>query len=118
MFGLIWTRGLLRSRTGRLLAQAAGVGLAVLLLASLGAFFAASKARMTQQASAGVAVDWQVQLAGGTDPSKALQTVQSAPGVVAARPVGYADAAGFRALGAVLPVRVNGNSASATAAGV
>src|SRR5436853_7821655 len=97
MFGLIWTRGLLRRRAGRLAAQAAGVALAVLLLASLGAFFAASKARMTQEASAGVPVDWQIQLAGGTDPSAALKTVTSAPGVVTARPVGYADASAFRA---------------------
>jgi len=97
MFGLIWTRGLLLRRAGRLAAQAAGVALAVLLLASLGAFFAASKARMTQEASAGVPVDWQVQLAGGTDPNTALKTVSSAPGVVSARPVGYADASEFRA---------------------
>jgi len=97
MFGLIWTRGLLRHRAGRLAAQAAGVALTVLLLASLGAFFAASKARMTQEASAGVPVDWQVQLVGGTDAAAALKTVSSAPGVVSARPVGYADASGFRA---------------------
>ncbi|MFL5767495.1 MAG: FtsX-like permease family protein [Actinomycetota bacterium] len=96
MLSLIWIRGLFRKRSGRLLAEAAGIGLTVLLLASLGAFFASSKARMTQQASAGVAVDWQVQLEAGTDAAHALQTVTSAPGVVAGLPVGYADAAGFR----------------------
>src|SRR5205085_8905788 len=110
MFGLIWTRGLLRRRAGRLAAQAAGVGLAVRLLASLGAFFAASKARMTKEASAGVPVDWQVQLAGGSDPVGALRTVSSAPGVVAALQVGYADASGFRAK--------TGNSVQTTGSGV
>src|SRR5207237_5157109 len=86
------------------------VGLAVLLLASLCAFFAASKSRMTQQASAGVPVGWQVQLAGGADPTAALKTVDAATGVVAARPVGYADAAGFRA--------TTGQSVQTTGSGV
>ena len=60
MLGLTWLRGLLTRRPGRLAAAAAGVAVAVALLASLGAFLAASKATMTRQSVADVAVDWQV----------------------------------------------------------
>ena len=42
------------------------IGLTVAFLASLGAFFSSSKARMTQEAAAGVPVDWQLQLQAGT----------------------------------------------------
>jgi putative ABC transport system permease protein len=74
-----------------------GVALAVTLFASLGTFFAASRARMTQQAARGVAVDWQVQLAPRADPARAERTIRTAPGVTAALPVGYADVPHFRA---------------------
>lgn len=69
--------------------------MAVLLTASLGAFFAASRARMTTQSVAAVPVDMQVQLRPGTDLVAALATVHSAPGVVTAMPVGYAGVHGF-----------------------
>jgi putative ABC transport system permease protein len=97
MLGLMWVRGLARRRAGRLFGLAAAVALVVLLTASLGAFFAASRSRMTRQASAAVSVDWQVQVTQGVDPAKALKVVSSAPEVTAALPVRYADAAGFRA---------------------
>jgi putative ABC transport system permease protein len=76
-----------------------GIALAVAVLASLGAFFASSRAQMTQRAVAAVPVDWQVGLRAGADPAKAFATVASTSGVTAALPVGYADAAGFRATG-------------------
>jgi putative ABC transport system permease protein len=97
MLGLTWLAGLVRRRTARLAGQTAGVALAVLLLASLGTFFASSREHMTEQAVAAVPVDWQVQLAPGTDVEKAQQTVAGAAGVTAALPVGYAGTTGFRA---------------------
>ena len=50
----LWLRGLLRRRPGRLLAAAAGIAVAVALLASLGAFLAHSQATMTDRAVRGV----------------------------------------------------------------
>ena len=74
-----------------------GVALAVAFLASLGAFFSASKARMTREAKAGVDVDWQVQLTPGTSMSQAQKVIASAPGVLTSLPVAYADTPGFSA---------------------
>ncbi len=96
MLSLIWVRGLARRRTARLAGQALGVALAVLMLTSLGMFFASSRAHMTEQAVAAVPVDWQVQLASGADPTKALPTiVVRRPASIAAVPVGFADTPGF-----------------------
>ena len=95
--GLTWIRGLLRRRTGRLLGQAAGVALVVLLLGSLGTFFTAARGRMTSQAFAAVPVDWQVLVTGQTDPAAAQKTVAGGPGVTVAAPVSYADTTGFNA---------------------
>ena len=64
------------------------VALAVAFLGSLGAFFASSKAHMTQQATRGVAVDWQVQLVPGANAPQAGQVIASAPGVLTSLPVG------------------------------
>jgi putative ABC transport system permease protein len=97
MLSLMWIRGSLRRRAGRMLGLSAAIALVVMLTASLGAFFTASRSRMTREAVAAVAVDWQVQLATGADVTKALRTVSSAPGISAALPVGYADVTGFRA---------------------
>ena len=94
---LTWVRGLVRRRAARVGATALGVALTVTILASLGAFFASSKARMTQLATAGVPVDWQVQLASGTDLARAERIVSTAPGVVTTQTVGYADTTGFSA---------------------
>lgn len=95
MTGLRWAMGLLRRRPARMLGLTATVALAVVLTASLGAFFAASRARMTTDAVGAVPVDWQVQLAPTADVTKATSVVSSAPGVVKAMPVGYADTPGF-----------------------
>ncbi len=97
MFSLIWLSGLLRRRTARLIGMVLCVGLAVTLLASLGMFFVASKAKMTKEAAAGVPVDWQVQLAQDADLTQSLATTRSASGVLEAQPVGYADAAYLKA---------------------
>ncbi len=94
MLGLTWLRGMLR-RAGRLGATAAGVAIAVALLASIGTFLAASKATMTQRAAQTVAVDWQVELQRGADPNAVLAAVRSRAST--ALPVGFAQTTGFQA---------------------
>jgi putative ABC transport system permease protein len=73
-----------------------GIALAVTLFAALGTFFAATRARMTEQAARGVAVDWQVALSPRTDPLRAERIIQGTPGVKASLPVQYADVTHFR----------------------
>ena len=94
---MTWLAGLIRRRWVRLVGAVVGVALAVAFFASLGAFFAASKAKMTQQALVGVPVDWQVQLSPGVDPAKAQQVIAAQPGVTVTQPLIYGDATGFRA---------------------
>ncbi|HEV7762798.1 MAG TPA: ABC transporter permease, partial [Acidimicrobiales bacterium] len=98
MVGLIWLRGLLAARRGRLAATAAGVAVAVALLASLGVFLSASKATMTRRAIADVAVDWQVEAQPGTDPAAVVAAVADDPGVTDAQTVGLADTTGLSAV--------------------
>ncbi|MEY2474369.1 MAG: putative transport system permease protein [Actinomycetota bacterium] len=97
MLALMWVRGLLRRRRGRIVAASCGVAVAVALLASLGAFVSASKATMTERAVADVAVDWQVQVAPDADVSSVMASVQAANGVRAAQAVGFATTSGFEA---------------------
>ncbi|MGI9033193.1 MAG: ABC transporter permease [Acidimicrobiales bacterium] len=97
MLGLSWLAGLVTRRRGRLAAAAAGVGVAVALLASIGAFLSASKATMTKRAVATVPVDWQIEAQPGSDPAAVLDAVRSDPHVVDALPVGFADTAGLSA---------------------
>ena len=110
MVGLIWLRGLVAHRRGRLVATATGVAVAVALLASLGAFLSASKATMTRRAIANVAVDWQVEAQPGADAASVLDTVVHDPRVVDARTVGFAETTGLSA--------VTGPSTQTTGAGV
>ena len=109
MLGLSWITGLLRRRPGRLIGLALAVAMAVLLTASLGAFFAASRGRMTSDAVASVPIDWQVRLTPGADVAKAIDTVALADGVVRALRVGYADATGFRSGTAATGVQTTGS---------
>ena len=97
MLGLTWLAGLFRRRRMRLAAQVLGVTLAVAMFASLGTFFASSRAQMTATAIAAVPVDWQVRLSPGADAATALATVTGTPGITVAAPVGFADIGGFRA---------------------
>jgi len=105
-----WLRGLLRRRRGALIATASGIAVAVALLASLGAFLAASKATMTTRAASGVVVDWQVQAATGVDPAAVLAATRRADGVTAALPVQFATTDGFTA--------TTGGTQQSTGAGV
>ena len=88
----LWWRGLLRVRGARLAAVAAGIAVAVALLACLGAFLVNAQATMTARAVAGVPVDWQVQVQPGQDPVTVLDAVRSAPGARQALPVGFGRA--------------------------
>ena len=91
---MTWLRGMSR-RTGRLGATAAGVAIAVALLASIGTFLAGSKATMTQRAAQTVAVDWQVELQPGADPNAVLNAARSR--AVTALPVSFAQTTGLQA---------------------
>jgi putative ABC transport system permease protein len=92
---VVWWRGLLARRAGRLASAAAGVAVAVALLASLGSFLASSKATMTDRAARSVAVDWQVEVQPGGDDATVLATTRRAPGVGDALPVGFAQTTGL-----------------------
>jgi putative ABC transport system permease protein len=92
-----WLTGLIRRRPARLAGTAIGVALAVAFFGSLGAFFAASKAHMTKQASVGVPVDWQVQVAAGTNPAQATRAISATPGALRSLPVEYGNTPGFSA---------------------
>lgn len=94
----IWLAGLVRRRAGRLGVAAAGVAIAVALLASLGAFLASSQASMAARAVRDVPVDWQVQVQPGADPSAVLGTVRAAPGTEQALAVGFGPATGLTAV--------------------
>lgn len=94
---LLWLRGILARRSGRLLGVAVGCALTVALLASLGAFVATSATSMTQRAIDGVPVDWQILLAPGADQAGVTQALQAATPSTAIETVGYADVAGLSA---------------------
>ncbi|MET7683612.1 FtsX-like permease family protein [Streptomyces sp. NPDC005423] len=97
---ITWIGGLLRRRTGRLIATAFGIALAVALVASLGSFLTASKSTMTGRAVSSVAVDWQVQVQPGADPGTLLNTVKATSGIQSAQSVGFARSTGFQATSA------------------
>jgi putative ABC transport system permease protein len=94
---ILWLLGLLRRRAGRLLATAAGVSLAVALIAALGTFLTASQATMTARALRSVAVDWQVEVQPGGDPAAVLRQLRVTPGVAAVETVEMARTTGFQA---------------------
>ena len=97
MMAWLWAAGLVRRRGGRLVGTMLGIAVAVALLATLGGFFAATRASMTRQAIADVAVDWQVQLAPGGDPQAAMAELRRNPGYSSVAQLGYADSPGFEA---------------------
>lgn len=97
MLGVTWLRGLIARRRGRLAAAAAGVAIAVAVLASIGSFLSASKATMTRRSVADVSVDWQVEAQSGFDPAIVLDRTRQAADVREALPVGFAATTGFEA---------------------
>jgi putative ABC transport system permease protein len=99
MTALLWLRGLVAHRAGRLAATAIGVAVAVALLASIGTFLSATTAKMTTRAAARVPVDWQVEVQHGADPAAVLAEVRRRRGVRVALPVGFAATTGLQASG-------------------
>jgi len=97
VLGLIWLRGLLLRRTGRLAATATGIAVAVALLASIGSFVSSSKATMTRRAAANVSVDWQVEAQSGANPTAVMRTTRGARNVRAAVRVDFATTTGLEA---------------------
>lgn len=95
---LLWLWGLVRRRSGRLIAATAGVAATVALLAALAMFIDASAATMTRRALGDVPVDWQVQLVPGANPSAIASALRTSTRFTALEQVGYADVAGFRAI--------------------
>lgn len=93
----LWLSGLLRRRAGRLLATAAGIALAVALIAALGSFLASAQATMTARALRSVAVDWQVEVQPGGDAHVVLQRLQDVPGTTTVRAVQVVPTSGLRA---------------------
>jgi putative ABC transport system permease protein len=96
MVALTWLRGLVARRRSRLFATAAGVAVAVALIASIGTFLSSTTSKMTGRAIARVPVDWQVQAQPGADPAKLLAAVQHYPGVRRALPVTFARSTGLQ----------------------
>jgi putative ABC transport system permease protein len=94
---ILWMRGMLLRRPGRLLGAAAGIAVAVALLASLGAFLAHSQATMTDRAVRGVGIDWQVQVQPGTEPTTIADTVHGTGGVTGSTTVGFGTSSSLSA---------------------
>src|SRR6476660_7321074 len=86
-----WLIGLLRLRGRAFLAAAAGVAVAVALIALLGIFIANSSATMTARAVTAVAPDWQVALQGTTDAEAAVAAVTDVAPGSRVQIVNYAD---------------------------
>ncbi|HZA11413.1 FtsX-like permease family protein [Mycobacterium sp.] len=94
----LWIFGLLRRRPLRLAGTAAGIAVAVALIATLAVFTAQSKATMTARAVRSVAVDWQVQVQPQANPADVAHLVSTDPDVKTSALVGYAHAAGLSAV--------------------
>src|SRR5260370_1346574 len=90
MLTMLWLKGLLAYRSGRLLGAIVGVALTVALLAALGVFMASRSASMTQRAAAGVPVERQVQLSAGSDANAVADGIGKSTSYTALERVGYA----------------------------
>jgi putative ABC transport system permease protein len=86
-----WTGSLIRRRPTRLFGTMIGVGLALALLACLGAFIDSSVRTMTSRAVAGLPIDWQILLNSHADEEAVRTAIRQADPNVAVRTVGYAD---------------------------
>ncbi|MFN2490845.1 MAG: ABC transporter permease [Actinomycetota bacterium] len=94
---LIWVRGLISRRLGRLVTAAIGIAIGVALLLSLAGFLVTSKATMTKRAIDSVAVDWQVEAQQPSQFESVMRTVKRFPTVTQALPVAFGHTPGFRA---------------------
>lgn len=97
MITILWFKGLLSRRPGRLLGAILGVAITVALLATIGAFTVSSAATMTSRAITSVPVDWQIQLAPNTDSKTVINALGQTTSYTALQQVNYADSPGFSA---------------------
>src|SRR5258708_31749565 len=95
MLTMLWLKGLLAYRSGRLLGAMVGVALTVALLTSIGVFIASSSASMTQRAAASVPVDWQAQPSPCSDTHAIAHTIGKPTAYTAFNTVSYANTSGF-----------------------
>ena len=94
---MIWLKGLLAHRSGRLIGTSAGIALTVMLIALIGIFLIASSASMTRRATAGVPVDWQIQVNSGANADKIKAAIAASASTAKIDPVSYADVRSFTA---------------------
>lgn len=97
MIALLWLKGLLQRRPGRVLGAMVGVALTIALLAVIGAFTVSSAASMTTKAIASVPVDWQILLSPTTDPKTVIHALGQSTSYTAIQQVNYAETPGLSA---------------------
>jgi putative ABC transport system permease protein len=95
---MMWLKGSLLHRFGRLLGAMLGVALTVAFIASLGVFLTTSNAGMTRRAIHDVPVDWQIQVAPGADASSVRAQIEATTAPRILEQVSFAAVDGFRAL--------------------
>src|SRR5580765_910344 len=78
-----------------MLAVAAGIAVAVALLASIGSFVGGAKRTMTERSVNQIAVDWQIETQPGADPSSVRDQVSHTAGVANAVSVEFATSTGL-----------------------
>ena len=78
-----------------MLAVAAGIAVAVALIASIGSFVSRAKQTMTARSISRVAVDWQVEAQQGADPAQLLDQVRHTAAVSSAASVEFATTTGL-----------------------
>jgi putative ABC transport system permease protein len=78
-----------------MLAVAAGIAVAVALIASIGSFVSTAKQTMTTQSISRVAVDWQIEAQHGADPAQLLDQVRHTAAVSSAASVEFAMTTGL-----------------------
>lgn len=88
---LIWLRGLLSTRQGRLVGTAFGIAATVALFASIASFVVTSAATMTHRALAEVPVDWQILVRGVASDARVAAGVRDATRYDALVPVTFAE---------------------------
>ena len=94
---LLWLKGILLYRWGRMALTAAGLALGTSLLALVGLYATDSARTMTARAVTALPVDWQVALGSGSDAADASGLIQATSGVKTALSVAFADVAAMRA---------------------
>jgi len=94
---MMWLKGVVAHRLGRLVGMMLGVALTVAFMAAIGAFLITSNAQMTRRALHDVPVDWQIQLASGAEETAVKAQVTQTIAPQSLERVSYAQVDGFTA---------------------